>query len=241
MMSQLADHAAQLAADLIARRRAPRNVDRHGADSERIEVAAKRASNGTCRALLVVTEPNLQLPRPGLCHLKIVYVRVVFLVAILATRIALPFTIIMLPAILVGGVAGWWLFAKSPRTDSPTAPGNPIALLPALAFVAFVAVTAVAGAWAEGRFGEQGLAILLLISGSMNVDVAIITAGGLPPDSIGANIAAMALAATIIANMAVKIGVTLAYAGRKGIATAAALGASTLVLAASIVVAWLTL
>jgi uncharacterized membrane protein (DUF4010 family) len=171
----------------------------------------------------------------------VMYVRVVFLVAILATRIALPFTIIMLPAILVGGVAGWWLFAKSPRTDSPTAPDNPIALLPALAFVAFVAVTAVAGAWAEGRFGEQGLAILLLISGSMNVDVAIITAGGLPPDSIGANIAAMALAATIIANMAVKIGVTLAYAGRKGIATAAALGASTLVLAASIVVAWLTL
>jgi hypothetical protein len=75
----------------------------------------------------------------------------------------------------------------------------------------------------------------------LNVDVANNTACGLPRDSNGANFASMALAATIIANMAVKIGVTLAYAGRKGIATAAALGASTLVLAASIVVAWLTL
>ena len=47
------------------------------------------------------------------------------------------------------------------------------------AFVLFVAAAAVAARWAQGRFGEQGIAVLLLIMGSMDVDAAIVTAGGL--------------------------------------------------------------
>jgi uncharacterized membrane protein (DUF4010 family) len=168
----------------------------------------------------------------------VMYVRVLVLVGILATRILLPFALIVLPAILVGAAAGWWLYRKSPRTDAPTAPGNPIALVPALGFLVFVAVTAVLGAWAEGRFGQQGLALLLLITGSMNVDVAIVTAGGLPADAIGASLAAIALAGTIVVNMGVKIGITLVYARGKGLAAAAALAASVVVLAISIGVAW---
>jgi uncharacterized membrane protein (DUF4010 family) len=171
----------------------------------------------------------------------VMYVRVLVLVGILATRILVPFTIIVLPAILVGVAAGWWLYRKSPRSDAPTPPGNPIALLPALGFVVFVAVAAVAVAWAEGRFGEQGIAILLLISGSMNVDVAIVTAGNLPSQAIGAELAAIALAATIVVNMTVKIGVTVAYARGKGAPPALALTASTLVLAATIAIAWMQL
>jgi uncharacterized membrane protein (DUF4010 family) len=168
----------------------------------------------------------------------VMYVRVLVLVGILATRILLPFAVIVSPAILVGCAAGWWLSRRSPKSDSPTPPGNPIALLPALGFVLFVAITAVAVAWAQGRFGQQGIAMLLLISGSMNVDVAIVTAGGLPPGAIGATLAAIALAATIVVNMMVKIGVTLVYARSKGRSAAVALAASNLVLAASIAVAW---
>ena len=171
----------------------------------------------------------------------VMYVRVLFIVGILATRILVPFAIVLAPAILVGVASGWWLYRKSPRADAPTPPGNPIALIPALGFAVFVAATAVAGAWAEGRFGEQGLALLLLISGSMNVDVAIVTAGGLPPAAIGAELAAIALAATIVVNMIVKIGVTVVYARGKGRSAALALGASTLVLAVTIVFAWLRL
>lgn len=172
---------------------------------------------------------------------SVMYVRVLFLVVILATRIVLPFAIITLPAIIVGSVAGWWLYRKSPRSDAPMAPGNPIALLPALGFVIFVAGMAVAVAWAEGRFGQRGIALLLLISGSANVDVAIITAGTLPPQAISPNLAAIALAGTIVANMGVKIGVTVAYARTKGRSAASALIASTLVLAASIAIAWVTM
>lgn len=167
----------------------------------------------------------------------VMYVRVLILVALLATRIFVDFALIVFPALLTGAAAGYWLYRRAPRSDAPTPPGNPIALLPALGFVAFVAAAAVAAAWAQGRFGEHGIAILLLIMGSMDVDVAIITAGGLPPEAIAAKLAAIALAGTIIANMAVKIGVTLAYARSKGVSAAIALTSSVIVLAASMVVA----
>ena len=121
------------------------------------------------------------------------------------------------------------------------APGNPIALLPALGFVLFVAVAAVAARWAEGRFGEQGIALLLLIMGSMDVDAAIVTAGGLPGSAITSELAALALGGTILANMAVKLGVTLAYARKAGSGAALALGASMIALTGSLLIGWMRL
>ena len=95
-----------------------------------------------------------------------------------------------------------------------------------------------AAKWAAGRFGEQGLAILLLIVGSTDVDTAIITLGGLQPGAITPLLAAMAIAGTIIANMAVKAGITLVYAGRRGIPAVAAMGASVAALVVMIGLAW---
>jgi uncharacterized membrane protein (DUF4010 family) len=171
----------------------------------------------------------------------VMYVRVALLVAILSTRVFVPLTIILLPATLVAWLAGWWLYRRAPRHEGPSPPGNPIALLPALGFVAFVAIAAVAARWAAGRFGEMGIAALLLIVGSTDVDTAIITLGGLPPAAISPLLAAIAIAGTIIVNMAVKIGITLVYARRKGWSAAAAMSLSVVVLAASIAVAWLRL
>jgi hypothetical protein len=105
----------------------------------------------------------------------------------------------------------------------------------------FVAVAAVVARWAEGRFGEQGIAALLLIMGSMDVDAAIVTAGGLPSNAITAELAALALGGTILANMAVKLAVTLAYARSKGVEAAFALGTSMVALAVSLVVGWMGL
>jgi hypothetical protein len=80
--------------------------------------------------------------------------------------------------------------------------------------------------------------VLLLIVGSMDVDVAIVTLGGLPADAIAPLPAAMAIAGTIIVNMAVKIGITLAYARSKGISAAIAMTASVAALAIMIGLAW---
>ncbi|WP_294120189.1 DUF4010 domain-containing protein [Sphingomonas sp.] len=171
----------------------------------------------------------------------VMFLRVVLLVAIIAPRILPPFVLVILPALLVAWAVGWWLYRKASSCEGPSPPGNPIALGPALGFLLFIAVAAVVARWAQGQFGEQGIAILLLIMGSMDVDAAIVTAGGLPPESITAALAALALGGTIIANMAVKIGVTLAYARTKGRPAALALGASTAALAASLVVGWFRL
>jgi uncharacterized membrane protein (DUF4010 family) len=168
----------------------------------------------------------------------VMYLRVIVLVAIIAPRILWPLGVVVVPPLLIAWGAGWWLYRKAPSCEGPSPPGNPIALLPALGFLLFVAAAAVVARWAEGRFGEQGIAVLLLIMGSMDVDAAIVTAGGLPPQAIAAALAALALGGTILANMFVKLGVTLAYARNKGAAAALALGASMVALAASLVVGW---
>lgn len=171
----------------------------------------------------------------------VMYIRVLVLVAILATRIVVPFAIVIAPALIVGWLAGWLLYRSAPHQQGPAPPGNPIALVPALTFLVFLAMAAVAARWAEARFGQEGIAVLLLIMGSLDVDAAIITAGNLPAEAITADLAALALGGTILANMSVKLGITLAYARKKGAGAALALAASMAALTASLVVGWLRL
>ena len=171
----------------------------------------------------------------------VMYLRLPILIGILATRVLPAITILMLPALIVAWTAGIWMVRKAPTNDAPAPPGNPIALLPALGFVAFVAIAAIAAAWAQDRFGENGIAVLLLIVGSMDVDVAIVMLGTLPPDAISPLLAAIAIAGTTISNMAVKIGITLVYAGRRGISASIAMTASVVALAMMIGLAWMRL
>lgn len=171
----------------------------------------------------------------------VMYFRVIVLVGVLATSLLPHFVIIVAPALLVGFAAAWRLYRQAPSTTGPAPPGNPIALLPALTFVTFVAVAAVAARWAQSEFGEQGIAILLLLMGSMDVDAAIITAGGLEPGTIAPDLAALAIAGTILANMSVKLGVTLAYGKREAGPAGLALGASMVALAISLIVGYFRL
>ncbi|WP_369027220.1 MgtC/SapB family protein [Qipengyuania sp. RANM35] len=171
----------------------------------------------------------------------VMYLRVIVLVAILATSLLVPFVIIVAPALVTGFAVSWWLYRRAPHSTGAAPPGNPIALLPAFTFVAFVAVAAVVARWAEGTFGEQGIAVLLLVMGTMDVDAAIITAGGLEPGTIAPHLAALAIGGTILANMTVKLGTTLAYGKGAARPAALALGASMAVLAGSLVVGYLRL
>ena len=164
----------------------------------------------------------------------VMYLRVPILIAVFATRVLLPIGVVLLPAVIVAWGAGYWLYRKAPKHQGPAPPGNPIALLPALGFVAFVAIAAVAARWAQGSFGQSGLAVLLLIIGSMDVDVAIITLGGLSAAAISPLLAAMAISGTIIINMAVKIGITLVYARSRGLSAALAMASSVAALAVMI-------
>jgi uncharacterized membrane protein (DUF4010 family) len=168
----------------------------------------------------------------------VMYVRVLLLVAFLAERVLIPFALVIAPALIVGAAAGYWLYRKAPRHEGPAPPGNPIALVPAFTFLLFLAGAAVAARWAQTQFGQEGIAVLILLMGSLDVDAAIVTVGGLPVNSISAPLAAVALGGTILANMAVKLGVTISYARSAGTSAAIALGASMVALAISIAIAW---
>ena len=168
----------------------------------------------------------------------VMYLRIPVLIAALATRVLPAMIVLLLPAMAIAWAAGYWLYRRAPKSDAPAPPGNPIALLPALGFVAFVAVAAIAAKWAQGQFGQNGIAVLLLIIGSMDVDVAIVTLGTLPATAISPLLAAIAIAGTVIVNMAVKIGITLVLARRKGVSAAAAMTASVAVLGVMIALAW---
>lgn len=169
----------------------------------------------------------------------VMYLRVVILVLVLAPRLIIPFTIIVVPALLVCWVAGAWLWRGQADGERTSLPNNPIALLPALGFLIFVALAAIAARWGLDRFGEEGIAAMLFLMGAMDVDVAIVTAGGLPEDAVAPWLASIALAGTILANMSVKLGITMINGGRRSHPAARALALSMIALAASIAFWWI--
>ena len=87
----------------------------------------------------------------------VMYLRIPVLIAVLATRVLVPITMILLPALVVAWGAGFWLYSKAPKADAPkAAPAKTEALLPAVEFLAFVAIPTVAAKWAQGGFGQAG-------------------------------------------------------------------------------------
>jgi uncharacterized membrane protein (DUF4010 family) len=160
------------------------------------------------------------------------YLRVIILIAVLSPSTLPQFLIIVAPAAAVTAFLSIVAWHRAPRGEEAETdmPGNPIELLPAFGFVAIVAVAALVTRWAQARYGEAGIATSLFITGSFDVDAAVVTLSGLPITAIDRSVAAIALAGTIVANMLLKIFVIFAYARQKGRLAALGLAASTLVL-----------
>ncbi len=182
-------------------------------------------------------ESSVALPAGIALASAIMYLRVLVLVAILATSVLAPLAAIIAPALVVQAIACLVMLRRGAASDSGHAPvtGNPIAIVPALGFLLFIALAAVAARWAEARYGQQGIAVLLLITGSLDVDAAIVTLSGLKAGTITASFAAQALAGTVLINMLFKTGVVVAFAGwSRGWAGWSTLALSSTVLALSI-------
>lgn len=162
----------------------------------------------------------------------VMYLRVILLVAILSPSTLAQFLITVGPAAVAGAIIALMAWRRSPAAEASKAavPRNPIDLLPAFGFVAIVAAAAVFTRWAQARFGEAGIATSLFLTGSFDVDAAVVTLSGLPVEAIDRRLAAIALAGTIVANMALKIFVTAVSARRKGLGAAGGLTASAALL-----------
>ena len=166
----------------------------------------------------------------------VMYLRVNILLGILSPSTLLPFMAVTAPATIVVIAAAAFAWFRAPREAGGKGQRlrNPIAILPALGFVAIVAAGAVATRWAQQHFGQSGAATSLFITGTFDVDAAIVTLSGLPPQALDRELAALAIAGTIVANMGLKTAVAGAYARSRSIGSIAGMAASTIVLAAAI-------
>lgn len=155
----------------------------------------------------------------------VMFVRVLILTAILA-RDALPtFALAIGPAALVATAWGLWrtrgAVGEGEGGSQPVPDGNPVELIPALGFAALVAVMALAVRWAEVRFGDAGTATLLILSGSFDVDAAIVTLGGLAPGTLDPHTGGLVLAAPVLINTLFKAGIVVVNGGGRAGGSAA--------------------
>ena len=172
----------------------------------------------------------------------VMYVRVLILIAALAAPLFWPMLRAIGPALVAAwlvSLIAWRQSGTAEESGQPQVARNPIALAPALGFLAAVAGAALLVRWAQASFGESGTAWSLFVAGSFDVDAAIVTLAGLPQGAVAAPIAALAIGGTVAVNMAFKIGVTAVTARRPGLPAVGALGASLAVLLATL--AWMAL
>lgn len=177
----------------------------------------------------------------------VMFARVSLLAAALATFAAPRFALLAAPGLLVSLAACWLILRK--RSGTPAASDqsalkvrNPLSLGPALVLMALTMALIVAARWVLARYGDAGLATVLALSGTVDVDSAIITMGNLPRGTLSAQVAALVLVPPVVLNTLFKAGTLLALGGwRKAAPGAAALVASAIATGAAGAAALLSL
>jgi len=167
---------------------------------------------------LRIGEENAAILVAGISAASLVMLlRVLALVAVLAP-FALPgLALFVVPAALVSGLATAWHVRTALRLPAQpskeVAVRNPFDLMPALGLMLLVMALSLASRWVLQRFGDAGLATVLALSGTADVDSAIITLGSLPTGTLDARTAGLVLAAPVMLNTLFKAGVTVSLAG----------------------------
>lgn len=160
----------------------------------------------------------------------VMFLRVQVLTAVLVPRALPTLALSMAPATLVA--AGFALVAWLRQRHAAALPvklGNPLDFWPALMLAGLVAILSLVARWALVRFGDSGMAVVLAVTGMMDVDAAVMTLSGLPTESITPALAGVVLAGPVLANTAIKAVMTMTIApGRVGWQAALPLCASLL-------------
>lgn len=160
----------------------------------------------------------------------VMYVRVMALAALLA-----PFA---LPTLATGAVPGMLVSLAGMaliHRRSADAPGatprdmavkNPFDVGPALLMLALVMLLTAVARWVLAHFGDRGLAVVLAITGVVDVDSAIITMGSLPTGILSPRTAGLVLLPPILLNTMLKASIAVTMGGTRAWPAAAVLLAS---------------
>lgn len=147
----------------------------------------------------------------------VMFARVLVLVGVLAPFALGHFVWIAVPPMLVSlAFTAFQLRAargNRPKTPAPVEVRNPAALRPALLLVVLVMIMTVAARWVLEHYGDQGLALVLAISGTVDVDSAVITMGSLPHGTLPPRTAALVLLAPVGLNTLFKALLAASIAG----------------------------
>ena len=171
----------------------------------------------------------------------VMFTRVLVLAALLVPRALPTLALVMTPALIVSAALALLAWRREDSPDGPPVKlGNPFDFGPALLLAAFVAIFSLLARWALDIWGDQGIAVVLGLTGLMDVDAAVLTLAGLPTQALDDATAGFVLAAPVFANTAFKGVMALAIArGRDGLIASAPLFASLLASLAGLAVYWL--
>ncbi|MBD3617076.1 MAG: MgtC/SapB family protein [Gracilimonas sp.] len=112
-----------------------------------------------------------------------------------------------------------WLWIKSEDESSKTNPtldlGNPLQLPTALKFGALLAIILVLATALQEWFGDQGVYLLSLLSGLMDVDAITLSLSRMAQTEITAAVATLGIVIAVISNTLVKAGLFIFWVGWK--------------------------
>lgn len=168
----------------------------------------------------------------------VMFVRVQLLVLALVPRALPSLAVAMAPATLVAGLLALIAWRGQETRTGEVTLGNPLSFAPALLLAGLVAVLSLAARWALSRFGSSGIAVVLGLIGVSDVDAAVLTLANLPADALDGRTAGLVLSAPILANTAVKAGMTAVIGWRAGGVRAALPLAASLVASGAALAFW---
>nr|WP_250890173.1 MgtC/SapB family protein [Sphingobium nicotianae] len=153
----------------------------------------------------------------------VMFVRVQLLTFLLAPRALPSLALSLAPALIVAALLALvaWRRQQSAQDGPAVTLGNPFDFRPALLLAALVALFSLIARWALDTYGGQGVAVVLGLTGMMDVDAAVLTLSGMPEVALDSRTAGLVLAVPVLANTGVKAVMAMAIArGRNGLIAA---------------------
>jgi len=139
----------------------------------------------------------------------VMFVRVQLVALALIPRALPTLALTMAPATLVGVAFALIAWRRHGKAGDGVAISNPLGFGPALMLAALVAGLSLAARWALVHFGQQGMAVVLTLTGISDVDAAVMTMAGLPRALLDDRAAGLILGSAVLANTLAKAVMTM--------------------------------